>query len=264
VDCTCANFSVSSYEEYIRHSAETPLAFTPGNGFLYSNAGYGLLTGVIERVSGRHYSDFLHSRIFGPLGMRDTGYGTIPGKAVKGYIRTISKSSQHEEWRKGAPAKLEAEGGFGGLYSTVDDMLNWNRALTAGTILSAASRKAMFADYGHNYGFGWRFAAKFNRKLVWHTGNDPSGGYASIVDRFPEEDLTVIVLTNNTGFTRSTATLVIGGKVTTFPANAARNVVERLEALYFSGKNSQQCAAGLGCSLQNYHDRYVAPPPKSE
>jgi len=60
----------------------------------------------------------------------------------------------------------------------------------------------------------------------------------SLVDRFPNEDLTVIVLTNNTGLTASTATLTIGGRPTTFPANAAREVVERVENLYFTGRIS--------------------------
>ena len=46
---------------------------------------------------------------------------------------------------------------------------------------------------------------------------------------------TVILMTNNTGLTNSTATLVIGGRETTFPANSARKVVEYVENLYFTG-----------------------------
>jgi D-alanyl-D-alanine carboxypeptidase len=115
-------------------------------------------------------------------------------------------------------------------------MLVWSRALESDKLLSPASRQAMFTDYGHNYGFGWRFAAKLGRKLIWHTGNDQAAGFAAILDRFPEEDLTVVVLTNNIGLTNTTATLTIGGKATTFPATAAREVVEQVEGLYFSGK----------------------------
>ena len=91
----------------------------------------------------------------------------------------------------------------------------------------------MFTDYGHSYGFGWRFAIEYGRKLVWHTGNFFQAGLASIFDRFPEDDLTVVAMTNNVGLTKSTATLTIEGKPTTFPANAMRKTVEEVERLYF-------------------------------
>jgi hypothetical protein len=57
-----------------------------------------------------------------------------------------------------------------------------------------------------------------------------------LLDVFPDEDLTLIVLTNNTGLTRTTATLSVEGKVVSFPANAAREAVEQVESLYFTGK----------------------------
>jgi CubicO group peptidase (beta-lactamase class C family) len=148
----------------------------------------------------------------------------------------VSATSGHDEWQSGSPTRLETHGGFGGLYSTLDDMLIWSRALESDKLLSPAWRQAMFTDYGHNYGFGWRFANKFGRKLVWHTGNDQDAGFASILDRFPEEGLTVVVLTNYIGLTNSTAMLTVGGKSTTFPATATREGVERVESLYFIGK----------------------------
>ena len=69
--------------------------------------------------------------------------------------------------------------------------------------------------------------------MVWHTGAD-NHGLATVRGRFPAEKLRVLVMTNNTGATESTATLLIEGKVTTFPANAARKLVEQLERLYFA------------------------------
>jgi hypothetical protein len=93
----------------------------------------------------------------------------------------------------------------------------------------------MFTDYGHNYGFGWRFATKFGRQLIWHTGAYPTAGHASLLDSFPDEHLTVVALTNNTGLTNTTATLTIAGKLTTYPANATRKLVDEIESLYFTG-----------------------------
>ena len=110
-------------------------------------------------------------------------------------------------------------------------MLTWSRSLDADTVLSDSTRAAMFTDYGHGYGFGWRLSPKYGRSLIWHTGT--MLGFASILDRFPEEQLTVLALTNNSAPTASTATLVIEGKETTFQANASRKLVEEVERLYF-------------------------------
>jgi hypothetical protein len=67
--------------------------------------------------------------------------------------------------------------------------------------------------------------------LIWHTGNGFT--HAAIFDRFPDDDLTVLVMTNNTSPTAATATLLIEGKATTFPANAARKLLDQVEQLYF-------------------------------
>lgn len=203
-----------------------PLGFRPGTGFSYSNAGYALLAEVIRKSSGKSYEDFLASRIFKPLGTRDSGFGLPPGGEMKGYVRTYPGGV----WRPGAPDVLEhvdLVAGAGGIYTTVDDMLTWSLAQGTGKLLTSQARSAMFTDYGYNYGFGIRFAPKFGRELIWHTGNDSGGGFAAIFDRFPEDALTVVAMTNNTGVTASTATLLIEGKVQTFPANAMRKPSSR-------------------------------------
>jgi CubicO group peptidase (beta-lactamase class C family) len=110
-------------------------------------------------------------------------------------------------------------------------MLIWGRAFFGGKVLSQESMNAVLTDYGFNYGFAWRFAPKYGRQLIWHTG--AGSDFAAIFDRFPEDDVTVIVMTNNVSPTASTATLQIEGKPATFPANAARKLVEQVERLYF-------------------------------
>ena len=245
-DCSCSpEKGFTSYEDFIRLSEPQPLAFPPGKDFLYSNAGYALLTAAVERASGERYADFMTRRVFEPLGLRNTRSGPIPGDVVKGYIR--SAVAGRETWRLGHPENLAVMGGVGSITSTVDDMLAWNRALQGDKLLSSASRKAMFTDYGHNYGFGWRFAAKFGRQLIWHTGAYPIAGHASLLDSFPQERLTVVALTNNTGLTNASATLTIGGKPMPFPANATRELVDEIESLYFTGRPARR-QSGLPAS----------------
>jgi CubicO group peptidase (beta-lactamase class C family) len=221
--------SLRGHDDYIRLVMADPLGFQPGTRFSYSNAGYALLTVLIERLSGQSYGEFVRNRLFVPLGMHNTGFGGI--LPIKGYSRTVPPGTQQVEWKSTPAYDLAANGGAGGIYSTLDDMLIWSRALFGGKVLSSASMNAMLTDHGFNYGFGWRFAPKFGRQLIWHTGND--GTFAAVFDRFPEDDVTLVLMTNNASPTGSTATLLIEGKMTTFPANAARKVIEEVERLYF-------------------------------
>ena len=209
-----------------KNAAHPALMFAPGTDYEYSNTGYLLLTDAIEKASGQRYGEFLRTRIFAKLGMDDTSDGAQSRDTVRGYYR-----SADGRWQGGEPLGLGPGHGAGGVFSTLDDMLAWSRSLDTDTVLSASSRAAIFADYGHGYGFGWRFSPKYGQSLIWHTG--ASLGFAAIFDRFPVEQLTVIAMTNNSAPTGSTATLVIEGKETTFQANASRKLVEEVERLYF-------------------------------
>ncbi|HWY60499.1 MAG TPA: serine hydrolase domain-containing protein [Rhizomicrobium sp.] len=219
---------LSVHRDIVPFVSGTPLLFQPGSGFQYSNTGYVILAGVIERASDEKYENYLRNRIFVPLGMTKTGFHLKVD--LKGYVRSpdgnlLQAHSFDEPAGPNGPA---------GIYSTVDDMLTWSRAWDEGRILSAPSRIAALTDYGHNYGFGWRFAPKFGRKLVWHTGSFGPAGFASILDRFPDEKIVFVVLTNAPVATSTTATLLIEGKMTTFPANSSRKLLESVEALYFA------------------------------
>jgi D-alanyl-D-alanine carboxypeptidase len=217
---------ISTHDDIVPFLTSAPLLFQPGSGFQYSNAGYVILAELIAHTSGVSFEKFMTDRIFMPLGMSKTGFQIASD--IKGYIPASGGGL------KDAPVydKLGPDGA-GGIYSTADDMLRWSQAWDEGKILSAASRAAALTDYGYTYGFGWRFAPKFGRKLVWHTGSFGQAGFASVLDRFPDEKTTFIVLSNALATTGSTATLVIEGKETTFPAIAARKLLDVVEALYF-------------------------------
>ena len=60
-------------DELIAWFSDLPLDFTPGDRFSYSNSGYVVLTKIIEIVSNLAYADYLHSNIFEPLRMTNSG-----------------------------------------------------------------------------------------------------------------------------------------------------------------------------------------------
>ena len=62
----------------IRLAKGAPLARRPGSAMIYSNFGYLLLADIVRRVSRQPFWQFAHSRLFEPLGMRDSGYRLTP------------------------------------------------------------------------------------------------------------------------------------------------------------------------------------------
>ena len=230
VDCkSCGDSDFLSYKDYVAKSLQTDLAFQPGTGMLYSNAGYGLLAIAIEKISGLTYAEFLQQHFFSPLRLTNSGDGKDAQMMAHGYFCP----SGPESCQEGTGANLEKMAGFNGVHSTVDDMLRWTRDLRQGALLSEQSRQEMFHDYGHGYGFGWYLSDKMGRKVIWHTGSDGHAGYSSVVEVFPDDQVTVIALANSTGLSHGKATLTIDRKPVTIPASTVREVVEQIETMYF-------------------------------
>ena len=81
----------------------------------------------------------------------------------------------------------------------MDDLYKWDQALNTSTLVSAETLKQAFTpgvsvDTTTGYGFGWFIEKKRGLGLVWHSGN--TMGFTSLIQRFPDQRFTVIVLTN--------------------------------------------------------------------
>ncbi len=76
-------------EKLVARFRDKPLEFEPGEKWNYSNSGYALLGYLIEKASGESYEKFLQENIFGPLGMKDSGYdsNTADNSAARGGLR---------------------------------------------------------------------------------------------------------------------------------------------------------------------------------
>ncbi|HEY4275362.1 MAG TPA: serine hydrolase domain-containing protein [Rhizomicrobium sp.] len=181
-------------EEIIKLTADKPLEFEPGSKFAYDNSGYILLGYIIEKVSGETYADYIQHHIFDPLGMKSSGYDVstvVLPKRAAGYSRSKNGLINTPYLSMTEPFAA------GSLYSTVDDMLIWDQALTAGKLLSPASYQAMFTDYGHHYGFGWFIDDQFGHQHIWHEGG--INGFVTEFSRYPQDKLTVLVFSNQDG-----------------------------------------------------------------
>jgi CubicO group peptidase (beta-lactamase class C family) len=85
-------------------------------------------------------------------------------------------------------------GGAGSLYSTVDDLLRWDRMLASEQLLSSATRARLFRPVKSDYAYGWWVQTKFRRNIQWHRGN--VSGFVAMIARYPDEELFIAVLSN--------------------------------------------------------------------
>jgi CubicO group peptidase (beta-lactamase class C family) len=122
-------------------SALTTLLHDPGERWTYGE-GTTVLGLVIEQITGKPLDEVFASRIFGPLGMRDTGFSVPPEKRDRVVIVQQRKDGKLIE--KPLPAELRGKPrGDGGLYSTAADYGSFLRALLDKRLLSAASLRAL-------------------------------------------------------------------------------------------------------------------------
>lgn len=180
------------------------LNFKPGEEHLYSNSGYFLLSIIVHRASGKTLREFAEENIFKPLGMvhsrfhddyrqliknRATGYLSAGKETYYNFISTFDNV------------------GSGGLFTSVEDLFLWDQNFyhhkvggqklhdlmhTQGTLNSGEILDYAFAlDIGEYKGL----------RVVEHGG--ALGGYRSALTRFPEQNFSVIILSNLSSFNPS-------------------------------------------------------------
>ncbi|MBB6024437.1 CubicO group peptidase (beta-lactamase class C family) [Paenibacillus sp. JGP012] len=173
--------------EEIRHKT---LKFEPGSAYLYSNSGYVLLAYVVEQVSGMSYADYVQQTIFSPLGMNNSGEASRTVHTNSGFVQ------QDNAWVT-APYYV-SQSGSGTIYSTVDDLLQWDRALYTNEILSQDTIETMYQPYSDkNYGYAWILKENGPKRTVFHNGS--GGGFSTAFSRNLSDDITIILLGNHAG-----------------------------------------------------------------
>lgn len=182
--------------ETVGRFKDRPLDFEPGERFSYSNSGYVLLGAVIEKVTGLSYEEYVCENIFRPIGMDDTGYDHV-GEVLKN--RASGYEFSDDRLANAPYIDMSIPHAAGALYSTVDDLFKWDRALSTDKLIPAAARARMFEPFKEGYAFGWSVGSFAGRRNIRHGGG--INGFTTDISRFPDDDACVIVLSNfSTGF----------------------------------------------------------------
>lgn len=175
------------------------LYFTPGRRFDYSNTGYALLALLVKRLSQRPFAQFLEEEIFVPLGMWDTFVYSASGQN-KGERQLSGHHRYRRRWEPTPETLHEEVLGDKGIFSTVEDLLKWDRALHQGTLIPAArlaeAYEPLILKNGRHwkYGFGFRIEDNPLRKVVFHYGRWNS--FSTCIVRELDSEYTVIMLSN--------------------------------------------------------------------
>jgi CubicO group peptidase (beta-lactamase class C family) len=206
--------------EWMRRLGELPLVHQPGERWLY-DTGSDVLGVLISRATGRSLEGFLRERIFGPLGMHDTGFRVPEAKLNRladcyqmdpetGTL-DIFDAADDSTWTR--PPVFES--GAGGLVSTVDDylafcmMLLGKGAYGGERILSRPSVELMTTDHltdeqksdgeillGNGVGWGFGMSVVSERTGLAATGAFGwDGGYTTSGYTDPEEEVVGILMT---------------------------------------------------------------------
>jgi CubicO group peptidase (beta-lactamase class C family) len=200
-------------DDLVRLAARLPPLFEPGARWSYSNTGYLLLGVIIHRITGTFYGDLLRSQVFGPLGMRTARIisesDIVPNRA-DGY-RLVEGRLEHQEWV--APSLNTTADGS--LYLTVLDLARWAVGLNHLRFPGAEGLRQSWTPVRLNdggtypYGFGWSLDQQRGFPRIGHTGSWQ--GFKTSIQRYPEQNLTVIAMANLAGARPEAITLAVAG-----------------------------------------------------
>jgi CubicO group peptidase (beta-lactamase class C family) len=173
------------------------LNFEPGDEYLYSNSGYFLLSVIIERATGKSLREFAHDNIFEPLGMAHTHFHDD-------YTHIIKNRAMGHLTRSDGSIALNmsnfSQVGSGGLYTSVDDLLLWDRNFYDNKLGEGGLIEHMLVRGILNSGDTLSYAAALQvgeykgLRTVEHGG--ALGGYRAQLLRFPDQRFSVICLCN--------------------------------------------------------------------
>jgi CubicO group peptidase (beta-lactamase class C family) len=193
-----------------RISGLPPFSEPGGKSRHEEHSGQNLLALIIERKTGVPFAGAMKALVFDPLGMADSGVDDDSP------IRGVMARGQQVDGPFGlkpAPAiHWSAKSGNGSAYTTVGDEWKWLSGVLHGPLLSPAARAAML---GANDGYGWErpMSARLG-ETVWLVGGR-SPGFSAFLEFIPNEDVTIIALTNienaaNPSIVQELGALVLG------------------------------------------------------
>ena len=180
-------------QQLVAKFAGLPLEFQPGADYRYSNSNYNLLAFIIEKVSGQSYGEYIREHILLPAGMVTSGNDSDASRLIP-YVASGYEPHGIGGYEKAPYLDWSNKTGNGSLYSTLDDLSHFDRALNTDIILKPATREKYFVE-GKGSRYGWFIRKRSGHRVMSANGRSP--GFTAELDRFSDDDVTIIVLSNS-------------------------------------------------------------------
>lgn len=190
-------------------SRQKDLNFPPGSKHMYSNTGYTMLAQVVKRVSGQSFREFTTSRIFQPLGMRNTHFRDDHAEIVKNMAYGYVPANDTFEI---SITNFDTVGATS-LLTTVEDLALWdenfyNPHVGGPEMIRQMLQRGKLNDGEQlDYAFGLVLGKYRGLATVDHAGGD--AGYRSDMIRFPDQHFTAACLCNRADSNPSELTLQV-------------------------------------------------------
>lgn len=175
----------------------------PGEVYMYSNLGYGIIDYAESRVSGMNYADYMRTKVFLPLGLTHTSVGIGPGLEAYAAERYDSK-------QRPIPFYTFDHVGASAIYCSAHDLVRFGmfnlkdhlagqQQIIKDSTMDLMQKSATPSGSDEGYGLGWGISQEFGYRVVSHTGGMP--GVATSLTMFPSEDMAIVVLSNSSNIT---------------------------------------------------------------
>lgn len=174
--------------------------FYPGSEYSYSNSNYSVLVTIVERVSKRSLAEFTTTRLFVPAGMKNTQWRDNFREIVPN--RSIAYRREAGTYEQEMP--FENVHGHGGLLTTTEDLILWNRQLATHAIGGDGVYQQRIKQGKLNNGKSITYAggivvSTYNGfSEISHTG--ATAAYRAVLHYYPDKKLSIAILSNDGTF----------------------------------------------------------------
>lgn len=181
--------------EKIERLSKEKMDFETGNQFSYNQTNYWLLTMIIEKITGQKFEDYILKNQFknskDKVLFSSNSSENIPNRVVKNFYNTKTKRYEKTSENDG----IRAHSG-NGVNITLPTFLDWNINLNNNFFLNYETKKSMWKPFEFNnkkdhFAYGWDIT-----KVNNHYSYGFSGGNVSAYRNFPDQNLSIIVLSN--------------------------------------------------------------------
>ncbi|QNL22979.1 beta-lactamase family protein [Hyphobacterium sp. CCMP332] len=193
-----------SADQIYNNAKKDTLLFKPGEDFLYSDEGTYLLGYITHKISGLTFNDYMQDKIFNPSKMKSAylmNHFKVHPNQVTGYSLNSGEIIPDRNSYRLIDTELNAAGG---IYATIDDMINWEYAMSNNMLLTQKSKDLMWSSfklkngYLTYYGFCWNTQIINDNRIIYHPG---VAGTEYL--RFVDDGISIIVLTNQAKYERA-------------------------------------------------------------